>query len=262
MPAPVCLSASRLAVRMADSSEDIAAVQRLRWRVFHEEMGAQYAGSMASNLDSDVYDPLCDHLLVIAVDGNGDKEVVGTYRLLREAVAKRSFGFYSASEFDIATLERGPHRPKGDLLELGRSCVLAPYRTSATIQLLWRGIAEYIARHRIGLMFGCASFPGTDPDAHGAALSWLYHHHLAPEHLRPHVHANCGVAMERLARGNYDDRRALYQLPPLIKGYLRAGARFGDGAFVDREFNTVDVCVIMPVEALTERYATRFSLAA
>lgn len=262
MPEPVYQSATSLSVKIADCAEDIAAVQRLRWRVFHEEMGALSLESNAFNLDSDVFDSLCDHLLVIAIDANGAKEVVGTYRLLRESVARQSFGFYTASEFDITRLVSNPRRSRGDLLELGRSCVLAPYRTSATIQLLWRGIAEYISRYRIGMMFGCASFPGIDPDAHGAALSWLYHHHLAPGHERPRVHAARGAQMERLPRGTYDERRALHQLPPLIKGYLRAGAKFGDGVFIDREFNTVDVCVVMPVEALAERYAARFSLAA
>lgn len=264
MTNPACTAAVRrtLSVRLASTSDDLAAVQRLRWRVFHEEMGAQAVSGLSTHLDSDVYDPLCDHLLVVGDDGDGPEEVVGTYRLLRESVARQSFGFYSAGEFDIDVLERGTGRPAGELLELGRSCVLAPYRTSATIQLLWRGIADYIAQHDIGLMFGCASFTGIDPDAHGAALSWLHHNHLADAPQRPRVRADKGVPMERLPRGGYDERRALFQLPPLIKGYLRAGAKFGDGAFIDHDFNTVDVCVIMPVEAISGRYAARFSSAA
>lgn len=256
------LAADRLAVRLARDAADLAAVQRLRWRVFHEELGAADATGMSTHLDADVYDPLCDHLLVVASNDHGHEEVVGTYRLLRESVAKRSFGFYSAGEFDIDTLVNGAARPTGELLELGRSCVLAPYRTSATIQLLWRGIAHYIADHGIGLMFGCASFPGTDPDRHAEALSWLAHNHLAPDHQRPLVRPDRGVPLARLPRGAYDDRRALMALPPLVKGYLRVGAKFGDGAFIDHEFNTVDVCVVMPVELIANRYAARFSISA
>lgn len=255
-------AASRsLSVRLAAGPADLSAVQHLRWRVFHEEMGAQGASGLSTHLDADVYDPLCDHLLVIDESDDAGPQVVGTYRLLRESVAKASFGFYSSGEFDIDLLVSGPARPRGELLELGRSCVLAPFRTSATIQLLWRGIADYIARHDIGLMFGCASFPGTDPDAHAPALSLLHHRHLAPEHLRPTVRADRGVATDRLAPGSYDERRALLSLPPLVKGYLRAGACFGDGAFIDHEFNTVDVCVVMPVGGIADRYAARFALA-
>lgn len=252
----------RLTVRLAADAADLLAVQRLRWRVFHEEFGATAALDLAASLDTDVYDPLCDHLMVIDEVLDGMERVVGTYRLLRESVASRSFGFYSAGEYDLAPLLRDGRRPAGELLELGRSCVLPPYRTSATISLLWRGIADYIAQHGIGLMFGCASFHGTDPDAHGAALSWLHHNHLADAMQRPRVLAANGVTLERMAAGSYDARAALLSLPPLIKGYLRLGAKVGEGAFIDRAFNTVDVCIVMPVELISGRYAARFKLSA
>lgn len=253
----------RLSVRLARDDGDLLAVQKLRWQVFAAEMGANIpvTGPSASGdscIDSDPYDALCDHLLVVDEDGGNGPLVVGTYRLLRESVARKASGFYSEGEFDLSRLAGAG----GELLELGRSCVLPAYRTSATISLLWRGIADYLALHDIGLMFGCASFPGIDPDAHAAALSYLHHVCLAPDYQRPAVLPDKGIALERLPRGSYDERRALVQLPPLIKGYLRAGARFGDGAFVDREFNTIDVCVVMPVELISERYAARFSVAA
>jgi L-ornithine Nalpha-acyltransferase len=261
----------RLSLRLAQDDTDLTAVQRLRWRVFHAELGAEGEAHRPEHLDSpehldgDVYDPLCDHLLVIDEDAPAGERVVGTYRLLRESVATRSFGFYSAGEFDLAPLANTA--ASGELLELGRSCVLPPYRTSGTISLLWRGIADYIARHDISLMFGCASFAGTDPDAHAAALSYLHHHHLAPAEQRPSVLAGHsdkgnGIALERMAEGSYDERRALMGLPPLVKGYMRVGAKFGEGAYVDRLFNTIDVCVVMPVELIADRYAARFSAAA
>lgn len=264
-------AASRLSIRLADSMADIEAVQRLRYRVFFEEMGACPMASSGSNTaptpmgyDADAYDGLCDHLLVIdetlAEEGHAPADcVVGTYRLLRECVARHAQGFYSEAEFDLAPLRRATSHG-GEWLELGRSCVLPAYRTSATISLLWRGIADYINAHRIGLMFGCASFAGTDPDAHAAALSYLHHHHRAPSGQRPKVRV--GVSMERLAPDAYDPRQALFELPPLVKAYMRVGALFGDGAFIDHAFNTVDVFVILPVERIAGRYASRFSVAA
>lgn len=251
-----------LTVRLAESASDLVAVQGLRWKVFHEEFNAGCDDDPVGNLDSDAFDPLCDHLLVIDRMPGGGERVVGTYRLLRESVAKRSIGFYSAGEFDLDPLLNGSGRPKGELLELGRSCVLPAYRTSATISLLWRGVADYITQHGIGLMFGCGSFHGTDPDEHAAGLSYLHHHHLVDEQVRPGVLNGKGVSLERLPRDAYDPRKAMLALPPLIKGYLRLGAKVGDGAFIDRDFNMIDVCVIMPVDLITGRYAARFNLAA
>lgn len=263
MTEPANSAASRrLTIRLAATDADLLAVQRLRARVFFEELGGAAGHGFDTELDADVYDPRCDHLLVMDEDADGGPAVVGTYRMLRESVARSGFGFYSAGEFDLSAIVAGPDRPAGELLELGRSCVLPAYRTSATISLLWRGIADYAARHGISLMFGCASFPGTDPDRHAAALSYLAHNHLADPWQRPLVLPGKGVALERIARGEYDERRAMLQLPPLVKGYLRAGARIGDGAYIDHAFNTIDVCVVLAIAHLTERYATRFSVAA
>jgi len=254
-------STRRLSIRLARSHEDLAAVQRLRWLVFFAELGANARQVAPDQRDCDAYDDLCDHLLVVDESRSDEQQIVGTYRLLRESVAARHHGFYSAGEFDllpILTHATG----EGELLELGRSCVLPAYRTSATISLLWRGIAEYAAQHRIRLLFGCASFAGTDADTHAAGLSLLHHQYLAPAERRPVVRSDCGIALERLPRGTYDERRALFALPPLVKGYLRAGAQFGEGAFVDHAFNTIDVCVVMPMAAIAGRYAARFSIAA
>lgn len=260
------VSQRRLSLRLVQDERELNAVQRLRWQVFYAERGAgcvaeaPFLGHLPEHLDADVYDPLCDHLLVIDEDAPANERVVGTYRLLRESVARRSFGFYSAGEFDLQPLTGAGGA--GELLELGRSCVLPPYRTSGTISLLWRGIADYIARYDISLLFGCASFAGTDPDAHAAALSYLHHHHLAPAEQRPAVLPGKGIALERQPLGSYDERRALMGLPPLVKGYMRVGAKFGEGAYVDHAFNTIDVCVVMPVDLISGRYAARFSVAA
>ncbi len=250
----------RLDVRIATTEEEIAAAQALRHRIFYGEMGAVPTPEVArAGRDIDPYDSICDHLLVIdhGEAGDGRAHVVGTYRLLRQVVAAMHRGFYSSGEYDLTPLIRSSETG-GQLLELGRSCVAPEWRNNTTIALLWRGIASYLRMHGIGYMFGCASLHGTDADVHAAELSYLYHNHLAPEPLRARALADHYVPMDRLAPGSYDPRMAARALPPLIKGYLRVGAMVGDGAFVDRQFNTVDVFVVMPVEQITRRYLDRF----
>ncbi|PTQ13453.1 hemolysin-like protein [Sphingomonas oleivorans] len=250
-----------LRVRLAEGEEDVRAAQALRFAVFHHEMGAALsASSIAAGLDRDRYDDLADHLLVEDMS-DGAPKVVGTYRLLRQSVAEGHGGFYSAGEFDLAPLIGHAAMQGQSLLELGRSCVAPGYRDSGTIQLLWRGIASYLAEHRIGQMFGCASFFGTDPQEHEAALTYLYHQHLAPADLRTRAREAGRIEMERLALGSYDQRLAMRALPPLIKAYLRVGACVGDGAWLDRDFNTIDIFVLMPVAAITARYSDRFGAA-
>ncbi|MBV8739368.1 MAG: GNAT family N-acetyltransferase, partial [Alphaproteobacteria bacterium] len=155
------IRSGKLQVRLAESGADIEAAQALRYRVFCEALGAR-AAVEAQHLrrDFDRFDESCDHLLALDHSrGIGPEIVVGTYRLIRRDVATRLGGFYSAGEFDIARLVAYP----GEILELGRSCVDRAYRQGAAAQLLWSGIAAYVFRYNIDLMFGCASLPGTDP---------------------------------------------------------------------------------------------------
>jgi putative hemolysin len=257
--APAICRVGQLDVRLACSEEEVAAAQALRYDIFYREMGAQPSDlQRASGRDVDPYDAVCDHLLVIDHGLDNAPRVVGTYRLLRQRVAERHRGFYSAGEFDLAPLlARVP--ADGQLLELGRSCVAPAYRNITTITLLWRGIASYLRMHGVSHLFGCASLAGADPELHAAELSYLHHHHLAPPELRARVLPQHHVPMDRLPAGSYDLQATLRALPPLVKGYLRVGAAVGDGAFVDRQFNTVDVFVVMPVDRITSRYADRFA---
>lgn len=252
----------RLEVRLARDGAEIAAFQALRYRVFYEEMSA-VADPRAATLgrDFDDFDDVCDHLLVIdhgpkdnGRDEGRDEVVVGGYRLLRASVAAARGGFYTATEYDIGTLATG----HGEALELGRSCVHAAYRHGTVIQLLLRAIAAYVKRYRIGLIFGCASLPGTDPDALALPLSYLAHNHIAPRELRPVALADRYVEMKRMAPGAIDARAALGALPPLIKGYLRAGGLVGEGAVIDRQFGTVDVCMVIETDCLTAKFRQRF----
>jgi putative hemolysin len=246
------LRAGNLGVRVASAAWEVEAAQALRYRVFYVEMGAKAdAATLASGLDADAFDAVADHLLVLDHDrGEGPESVVGTYRLIRRPAAARIGRFYSADEYEIAPILAFP----GEILELGRSCTDVAYRTRGTLQLLWGGIAAYVFRHEIALMFGCASLPGTELDANAALLSYLHHHHLAPEALRPRAIESRYSSMERLPRGGYDAKAALRALPPLIKGYLRLSGFVGDGAVLDSQFNTTDVCVVVKTDQVTDKY--------
>ncbi len=242
--------------RIAGSEADIDASQALRYRVFFEEMSAKPSPEVRRRRrDFDDFDSLCDHLLVIDHDKNGvDGGVVGTYRLLRRSKVPAKVGFYSADEYDISCLDTYP----GEIMELGRSCVEAEHRTRPTMQLLWSAIAAYVYHYNVELMFGCASLPGTDPARMALALSYLYHYHLAPPALRVKALPERYVDMRLIDETGIDARRALAELPPLIKGYLRLGGFVGDGAVVDHDFNTTDVSIIVKTDLVTEKYVKHY----
>ena len=245
-----------LQVRLAETAEDVDAAQALRYRVFYDTLGARPLPEMAlRRRDFDRFDDGCDHLLVFDHSrGTGPDTIVGTYRLIRREAAARLGGFYSASEYDITMLVLHP----GEILELGRSCVDPAYRQRPVMQLLWSGIAAYVFRYDIVLMFGCASLPGTDPDALAMPLSYLHHHHLAPPAVRPTALVERYVDMRRLDPGAIDPTAALASLPPLIKGYLRLGGFVGEGAVIDEQFNTTDVCILVKTDLVTEKYSRHY----
>ncbi|HTP37874.1 MAG TPA: GNAT family N-acyltransferase [Methyloceanibacter sp.] len=252
-----------LEVRLARKKGEIRRAQRLRYKVFYEEMSAiPGALAMLSRRDEDAYDAVFDHLLVIDRGDAGDgrrwrrPKVVGTYRMLRQEVADLHDGFYTQGEYDIAPLLAA--KADYSFMELGRSCVLKPYRNKRTLELLWQGVWSYVREHGADVMVGCASFEGTDPSAHAEALSFLYHTALAPDDWRVRAHEHLHVDMNMMPREQVNARKALKALPPLIKGYLRVGAYVGDGAVIDHQFGTTDVFVIMPVEAINSRYFDHF----
>lgn len=255
-----------LEVRLAASEAEVRAAQRLRYRVFYEEMAAKPTPAMAAERrDFDGFDEVCDHLLVIDHDKSGAEAVVGTYRLLREAVAGGQTGFYSNQEYDLSPLFTAEFRrtmmPGRQLLELGRSCVHKDYRTNSTIHMLWRGIALYTLINNIGYMFGCASLPGTDPKAHTLALSYLHHHHAIPETFRVRAQPHRYHDMNLIPADQLDVRQAKRMLPPLIKGYLRLGCYIGEGAVIDEQWGSTDVYILLPVEKISHRYLQHFDLA-
>jgi L-ornithine Nalpha-acyltransferase len=243
-------------VRLAQSAAEIDAAQALRYRVFYEEMAARPSPEMAiDRRDFDEFDKVCDHLLVLdRRRGEGPEGIVGTYRLIRREAAAQAGRFYSSAEYDIQKMIDYP----AAVLELGRSCIARDARNTATMQMLWRGIALYAYHYDIKVMFGCASFPGTDPSQHAQAFSYLYHHHLAPPEIRVRALPERYVDMNMLSPDSFDPRKAMARVPPLIKGYLRLGGFVGDGAVIDREFNSTDVFIIVKTELVTEKYIRHY----
>jgi len=246
------LRVGSLGVRIAVTAAEVDAVQALRYRVFYDEMGATAdAVATAARRDRDIYDAVADHLLVVDhAIGSGAEGIVGTYRLIQREAAAKLGRFYSADEYEITSIVNFP----GRILELGRSCVDAAYRSRVAMQLLWRGIAAYVFHYQIDLMFGCASLHGTDPDKLAADLTYLYYNHLAPPAVRPRALPHRYVDMRRMAPELLDSKRVQAQLPPLIKGYLRLGGFVGDGAVIDRQFNTTDVAVVVKTDLVTDKY--------
>ncbi len=239
-------------VRLAKTAQEIELAQKLRYQVFYDEYGAQPTKIMREQQrDFDEFDDITDHLIVLIKNKANDTEkIVGTYRLLRQNIANQHGRFYSSDEYDLGNLTNSDNF----LLELGRSCVLADYRTKPILNMLWQGIADYITNHDIDLLFGCASFQGVVVDDIAAQLSYLYHYHSTPKNIAPIALKEHYVNMNIVPKDSLNERRVFASLPPLIKGYLRLGATIGDGAVIDHQFNTIDVCIVVQTSLMTERY--------
>lgn len=244
-----------LEARLARNSSEVAAAQEVRFRVFYDELGAkrQFVHALEQR-DADRFDAICDHLLVLdtTLPGPEHRQIVGTYRLLRQESAMAAGGFYSDEEFELESLMA--RHPDRRFLELGRSCVLPEYRSKRTVELLWQGIWAYCRIHGIDVMTGCASFHGTVPAAHAEALSLLAHNFRPEPEWDVRALAARYRPMDLMPAEAIDVRRALAAMPPLIKGYLRIGARFGDGCVVDADFGTTDVFVILSTDWIAGRY--------
>lgn len=239
-------------VRLAESGQDLRSAQRLRYQVFVEELGG--AGPMVDHqnrLEQDRFDPFFDHLILLDQSraADGFDQVIGVYRLLRDDQAKAAGQFYSEDEYDLTCLKASGRR----LLELGRSCLHPDYRGGAAMFHLWNGLADYVQTHDIELLFGVASFHGTDIDKLKQPLSLLHHRHLAPADIRPRVQRAHFHRMDLLSQDQINRRQAMLDTPALIKAYLRMGGFVGEGAYVDHAFNTTDVCLVMDTARMNAR---------
>ncbi|MDO8884941.1 MAG: GNAT family N-acyltransferase [Pseudotabrizicola sp.] len=246
-------SEDRYEARLATFDADIASALRLRYRVFVEELGADGPGvDHATRTERDEFDAVFDHLVLVdrmADPGQGD-HVVGVYRLLPSDRMPRIGRFYSESEFDLTLLKASGRK----LLELGRSCIHADHRGGTGMFHLWNALARYVLEHEIDILFGAASFPGTDLAALAEPLSLLHHAHLAPPSLRVRAHGVGAGQVHLLPAAEVDRRKALAATPALIKAYLRLGGFVGEGVFVDHAFNTTDVCLVLDTNRMSQKH--------
>lgn len=245
---------------LANSETDVLGAQRLRYRVFVEEMGARGAlVDHAARFERDRFDEYFQHLVLIDKTRDPARldHVVGAYRLMNSDRARDAGGYYSEGEYNLEVLKSSGYR----LLELGRSCLEPSYRRGTALAKLWLGLSAYVDEHDIDLLFGVASFPGTDPMALAQPLSYLHHNHMSPRSLRVRAQAGSYRRMDLIDRAALDPIVALQRIPALIKAYLRAGATVGDGAFVDTEFGTTDVCVILDTHRMNRSHRMRYQKA-
>jgi L-ornithine Nalpha-acyltransferase len=239
-------------LRLAASEADLLGAQRLRYEVFVEELGGD--GPLVDHegrFERDRFDPFFDHLVLVddRRDAGALDHVVGVYRLLRDDRSGAAGGFYSETEYDLTALKESGRR----LLELGRSCVHVEYRGGTAMLRLWAGLATYVRENGIEILFGVASFHGTDLAALAEPLSYLHHNHLAPPDLRVRVRPESAARMDLMSPDEIDRPAAMRATPALIKAYLRLGGFVGEGAFIDRTFNTTDVCLVMDTERMCVR---------
>ncbi|SMR71900.1 ornithine-acyl[acyl carrier protein] N-acyltransferase [Aliiroseovarius halocynthiae] len=246
------MTAPDFELRLAQSDADLIAAQRLRYDVFVRELGGN--GSLVDHergLERDAFDPFYDHLILFDNAREGSP-AVGVYRLLRGDKLKTPGGpdhFYSEAEYDLSILKASGRK----LLELGRSCLHPDYRGGAAMMHLWTGLAAYVEQHKIEILFGVASFHGTDVEALKASLSVLHHRHLAPASIRVRAQPDAFQPMDLLPESQIDRPAAMRAVPALIKGYLRLGGFVGEGAFVDHAFNTTDICLIIDMAQVNDR---------
>ena len=259
--APLLGELGSLQTRLARNPAEIRSAQKLRYEVFYQEMGASPSDQVRrTRRDYDAFDPHCDHLLVL--DAQRDNSViVGTYRMMRESQAQQAGGFYSQSEYDLAPLINS--NADARFLELGRSCILSEYRNRRTMELLWHGTWSHAVTHHIDIMFGCASFDGTDPQEFAECLSWLGQNVVLEDCEDCPAIAAGQISLRNFA-GNLSEpvsaRRALSKMPPLIKGYLRLGAQVASSAVIDEQFGTIDILVVLKVAQINPRYLSHFGV--
>ncbi|WP_166415698.1 GNAT family N-acetyltransferase [Cochlodiniinecator piscidefendens] len=242
----------KLELRLATNEQDLLGAQRLRYQVFIEELGGDGALVDHENrFETDAFDPYYDHLILVDPTRSALNldHVVGVYRFLRSENLPENGRFYCEDEYDLTALKASGRK----LLELGRSCLHVDFRGGTAMYQIWNGLAEYVLQHEIEILFGVASFHGTDLNALREPLSYLYHSHLAPEDLRVRVVNDAYQSMNIIPPDALDRKNAMAQTPALIKAYLRLGGFVGDGAFVDHDFNTTDICLVMDTERMNQK---------
>lgn len=238
-------------VRLARTAQEIQQFQALRYLVFVQEWGARLAHDHQREWDA--YDDVCDHLVVV---DETIQQVIGGYRLTRREHAQAVGQFMCENEYVMTPIVTSGLC----VAELSRACVHPQYRSRGVMALLWRGMAQYFRSFAIDVVFGAVSFPGVDAYTYAQELSYLHHYHLAPRPYRPYAYGPHAVSLPLTPMPD-DPREAasvFHRLPALVKGYARLGGWFAQGAFVDHSFGSVDMCVVLRTDQLTQRYAAHY----
>ncbi|HEY1096781.1 MAG TPA: GNAT family N-acyltransferase [Alphaproteobacteria bacterium] len=255
------ITSEHLTLRLAADLHEIEAAQHLRYKVFYDEMGASPIHDMAAlQRDYDHYDPFCDHLIVIDENASEGQKIVGTYRIFTDRKAKdANLPLYTETEFDISKMRAaGKNGKPGNIMEMSRSCILPDYRNKTVINLLWKGIAVYVFKNEIDYLIGVPSFNGLDIRQHEESLAYLNAFHRVDESICPTVLPEHYHALPVRDPESFDQKKAFNDLPPLIKGYLRIGCKIGDGYYIDEQFNMVDICIILEIDKVTDRYFSHY----
>ena len=247
-----------LLIKLAETNSEIKKAQSLRYSIFYKEKNAK-AGLSKKILrrDFDKIDRFADHLIVIDKNRRSlQNNIIGTYRLIRGDLANQYGGFYTSTEFDLSNIF---HLYKNNqILELGRSCIHKNYRNGTTVNLLWKAIANYISIYDIKILLGCASFPGTNVMNFSNELAYLKKNHSLQSELSVKSLDVNIYPINNSKNKNVSDLKLFITLPPLIKGYLRVGGKVSESCFVDHEFNTIDLCVVVQTNDINYKYKKRF----
>lgn len=246
-----------LTVRLAETDAEILAAQRLRFEVFSRVRDAAFSDeALAERRDIDRYDPYCDHLIV--VDPSREEEenlgIIGTYRMMARSKRQDPPGFYTDRYYDLQCFDD----VDGEVVEMGRVCIDADYKSRAVMQWLWKGIARYVLDNNVKVLFGCAGWDGIDARRHRNLLSYLHNEFLAPERIRPVAMGEDRLEFDCLPAGKVDEKAAIGEIPSIIRGYSRMGGYIGEGAVANHSFNTTMVCIVVEMAGLTKRYMKRF----
>ena len=236
---------NNILVKLAETEEEYSQVYKLRYQELLLEYNQNI--NLTSNIDKDIYDEFCDHLIAIDINTN---KVIGSYRLIKKSHLKVLNTFLTETEFNIDKLK------KYEILELGRAVVQSDYRDGVTIGMLWKGVIKYALSQGVEVMIGTASFHGINPNEYKETFSYLYDNHLSNEELRCYANKDSYSPLKLVEE--YDMQIAKKQMPPLIKGYINLGATIGDGIYIDKEFNSCDVLIVLMIKEINPRYLKKY----
>ena len=243
----------RFEIRFTKNKDELIESQRLRHKIFIDEIGASNKKIAESRIEKDKFDDYYKHLIIIDHKDSTlypKGKIVGVTRLMLSDEIHQAKGFYSSQEFNLSPILLTQKK----CLEIGRTCIDPIYRNTLILHYLWIEIGAFCSNNDVELLFGVASFRGNNVNKISTALSFIHHEYLAPSEIRPKALKDGFIAMNIIQKSAINKLNALKQMPSLLKSYLRLGAKVGEGAFIDKELNTIDILIIVDVLNMTKKY--------